>query len=139
MLQDWLPKWLVIQPTRYKVITVFVDQATHFGFIHFQKSTSAQETLEATELFEQHAASLGPDPTLPHPHGVFASKLWRAHCIATKQGLTFAGVGGHHQTVLLKPNQTSSNHKPEQCSFMQPTWPTAATANLLTICHQHGK
>jgi hypothetical protein len=44
---------------RYKVVTVFVDQATDFGFIHFQKSTSAQETLEAKELFERQATSHG--------------------------------------------------------------------------------
>ena len=38
--------------SRYKVVTVFVDQATGFSFVHFQKSTSAEETVEGKELFE---------------------------------------------------------------------------------------
>ena len=29
---------------RYKVVTVFVDHATGFSFVHFQKSSSAKES-----------------------------------------------------------------------------------------------
>ena len=38
--------------SRYKVVTVFVDQATGFSYVHFQKSSNAEETLQGKELFE---------------------------------------------------------------------------------------
>ena len=51
-------------------------------------------------------------------NGVFASKLWRADCISKHQGLTFAGVGAHHQNgvaenkirLLQSQAQTMLNH-----------------------------
>ena len=41
---------------RYKHATVFVDQASGFGYVHLQKSTSAEETLEAKAAFEKTAS-----------------------------------------------------------------------------------
>ena len=89
--------------SRYKVVTVFVDHATGFSYVHFQKSSNAEETIEGKELFEQHAASMGHN--IRHYHadnGIFASKAWRAHCIARHQGLSFAGVGAHHQNRVAE-------------------------------------
>ena len=83
--------------SRYRYVTVFVDQATGFSYVHFQKSSNAEETIEGKELFEQHASSMGH--TVRHYHadnGIFASHAWRAHCIGRRQGLSFAGVGAHH-------------------------------------------
>ena len=118
--------------SRYKVVTVFVDHATQFSFVHFQKSSSAEETIEGKELFERYAASMGHN--IQHYHadnGVFASQAWRAHCILRRQGLTFAGVGGHHQNgvaenkirLLQSQARTMLIHAAKR-------WPDAVTANL---------
>ena len=122
------------QPTyeRYQAVTVFVDQATGFSFVHLQKGTTAEETVEGKELFERTAASMGHK--IQHYHadnGIFASKVWRAHCISKHQGLSFAGVGAHHQNgvaenkirLLQSQARTMLIHSAKR-------WPAAVTANL---------
>ena len=37
---------------RYKYVTVFVDQASHMGYIYLQKTTTAAEMIEAKKAFE---------------------------------------------------------------------------------------
>ena len=117
---------------RYKVVTVFVDHATNYSFVHFQKSSSAEETIEGKELFEHYATSMGHN--IKHYHadnGIFASKAWKDHCISKHQGLTFAGVGGHHQNgvaenkirLLQSQARTMLIHAAKR-------WPQAVTANL---------
>ena len=118
--------------SRYKVVTVFVDQATGFSFIHLQKSTSAEETVEGKELFERYASSMGH--TIKHYHadnGVFASLMWRAHCIAKHQGLTFAGVGAHHQNGVAE-NKISQLQSQARTMLIHAAkrWPTAVHAYL---------
>ena len=43
----------------YKVATVFVDHYSSLGFLYLQQSTSAKETIEAKQAFEQFASSQG--------------------------------------------------------------------------------
>jgi hypothetical protein len=40
---------------RYKYATVYVDQFSRLGFIHLQKTASAEETIEGKKAFEAHA------------------------------------------------------------------------------------
>ena len=40
---------------RYKVATVFVDHFSRLSYVHLQKTTNAEETLEAKKAFEQFA------------------------------------------------------------------------------------
>ena len=87
-----------ITKKRYKYATVFVDQATGFGYVHIQKSPSAEETLEAKVAFEKMAAAHGVRVQNYHAdNGVFTSLAWRQHCTKLNQGLTFAGVSAHFQ------------------------------------------
>ena len=89
--------------SRYKVVTVFVDQATGFSCVHFQKTTNAEETVAGKEPFECQAASMGHK--IQHYHAdnsIFASKIWRAHCISKHQGLSFTGIGAHHQNGVAE-------------------------------------
>jgi hypothetical protein len=44
---------------RYKAATVFVDHFSGLSYVHLQKSTSADETVEAKDCFERYAASQG--------------------------------------------------------------------------------
>jgi hypothetical protein len=117
---------------RYVCATVFVDHATDYSYAYFQKSDSAEETLEAKEAFERKCADMGVP--IRHYHadnGVFASKAWRAHYDIKRQGLTFAGVGAHFQNekaenkirLLQSQARTRLIHASKR-------WPGAATANL---------
>jgi hypothetical protein len=88
---------------RYTCATIFVDNATGFTFVHFQKSTNADETVDAKSHFERTCREMGV--SIRHYHadnGIFTAKLWRNHCIVNNQGLTFAGVGAHHQNGVAE-------------------------------------
>ena len=73
---------------RYKYATVYVDHYSKFGYIHLQKTQSAEEeTLEGKELFERKAALHGIQ--IKHYHtdnGIFTAKAWREACAARQQG-----------------------------------------------------
>ena len=44
---------------RYTVATVFIDHYSGLGYVHLQKSTSGQETVEGKQAFERYAAAHG--------------------------------------------------------------------------------
>ena len=44
---------------RYPYATVYVDQASRYGYIYLQKSPNADETVMGKRLFELHMESLG--------------------------------------------------------------------------------
>ena len=44
---------------RYKYATVYVDQRTRFGYVHLQKTSSAEETIEGKKAFETYARRHG--------------------------------------------------------------------------------
>ena len=117
---------------RYGYATVFVDHATDFTYCYFQKSDSAEETVEAKEAFERTAAQHGVKILHYHAdNGVFASKAWKSHCLIKHQGLTFAGVGAHHQNGKAenKIRQLQSQSR-TMLIHANRRWPEAITANL---------
>jgi hypothetical protein len=58
---------------RYKAGTVFVDHFSDITYVHFQKTTSAIETIEAKEAFEKWSRSHGVNVKHYHAHnGRFA-------------------------------------------------------------------
>jgi hypothetical protein len=88
---------------RYKCITVFVDQATGYGFTHAQKSTSAEETIAAKEAFEMHLAAVGVMVSHYHAdNGVFADNGFREACRQARQRLTFCSVNAHFQNGVAE-------------------------------------
>jgi hypothetical protein len=83
---------------RYTTATVYVDQATGLGYVHLQKSTSAEETVEGKKAYEAFARSHGVSILQYHAdNGIFKANLWFETCKASHQTTTFAGVGAHHQ------------------------------------------
>ena len=83
---------------RYRYATVFVCHGSDYGYVHIQKTQSAEETIEAKIAFERTAAAHGVK--IGHYHadnGVFASEAWKNHCRANNQGFSYAGVSSHHQ------------------------------------------
>ena len=92
-----------ITKERYKVATVYVDQATRVGYIYLQKSTGAEETLEGKQAFEQWAATHGVTIRAYHAdNGIFKAHKWVRACQEARQPLTFASAGAHHQNGLAE-------------------------------------
>ena len=93
----------VLTRQRYKYATVFVDQASHMGFVYLQKTCSAEETIEAKRAFEQYAENRGVRVQAYHAdNGIFKAKKWVKECRQRKQDLTFAGVIAHHQNGVAE-------------------------------------
>ena len=117
---------------RYRHATVFVDHATDCGYVHIQKSTSAEETIEAKVAFEKWAAAHGV--TIQNYHadnGIFASQEWRAHCASLRQGLTFAGVNAHHQNGKVERRIRELQELARTMLIhAQHRWPQAINAHL---------
>ena len=88
---------------RYKVATIFVDHYSDLDFVYIQESTSAEETINAKKAFEQFANERGVK--IKHYHadnGIFASNGFREEVENCGQGLSFCGVGAHHQNGIAE-------------------------------------
>jgi hypothetical protein len=86
-----------ITKKQYKVATVYIDQATSFGYVYRQQSSSAEETLESKVAFKQFASAHGVSIKAYHAdYGIFKAKAWVAACEVKVQTLTFAAVEAHH-------------------------------------------
>jgi hypothetical protein len=88
---------------RYKVATVFVDHATRFTYVHLQKSTNAEETVQAKKSFEILAATYGV--RILHYHadnGRFAENKFKEAINDARQTISFCGVNAHFQNGIAE-------------------------------------
>ena len=93
----------ILTKKRYKYATVYVDQATRFGYTHLQKTGSAEETLEGKRAFETIARNSGITIKGYHAdNGIFRANAWVNDCNVKSQRLTFAGVNAHHQNGIAE-------------------------------------
>ena len=88
----------ILTTERCTCTTVFIDQCSRLSYVHVQKGTSAEETLETKADFEACAKARGTNVQACHAdNGMFKAKAWVQHCHKSGQDLTFSGVGAHHQ------------------------------------------
>ena len=88
---------------RYKYATIFMDQASHFGYVYLQKTATADETIEGKEAFEALLKTYGVNVRAYHAdNGIFKANKWVAKCRESQQKLTFAGVNAHHQNGVAE-------------------------------------
>jgi hypothetical protein len=67
---------------RYKVATVFIDHVSRPSYVHLQKTTSADETVEAKQAFERFASANGVKVLHYHAdNGIFADNQARTMLI----------------------------------------------------------
>lgn len=88
---------------RYTCATVFVDHYSGFGYVHCQRSTDADETIQAKEAFERFAWRHGV--RIEHYHadnGRFAEHKWMNHVKERQQTISFSGVGAHFQNAVAE-------------------------------------
>ena len=83
---------------RYRVATIYVDNFSNLSYVYLQQTTNAIETVEGKHQFEIFARSHGV--TVKHYHadnGRFIETLWTDDTKAHNQGMSYSGVGAHHQ------------------------------------------
>jgi hypothetical protein len=93
-MDGWLNK------KRYRYAAIFVDHYSGYGFVHLQKTQSAEETLQGKAAFERHSQLYGVK--ILHYHsgtGIFASKPWKDACKEQKQSYSYSGVNAHFQSI----------------------------------------
>jgi hypothetical protein len=86
-----------IMGKRYKVITVFVDQFSDLSFVYTQKSTTAEEMVQAKEAFERYVKL--HQVVIRHYHadnGIFAEAEFVQSMEQANQTISFCGVNAHH-------------------------------------------
>ena len=118
--------------SRYHAATVFVDHHSRLGFVYLQKSTTAEETLQAKVAFEVFAASHGVK--IYHYHadnGRFAENLWIDACKQGGQTLSFCGVNAHFQNgVAERRIRELQEHARTMLIHANRRWPEAIDAHL---------
>ena len=122
----------ILTTKRYKYATVFVDHASKLGYVHLQKTSTAEETIEAKKLFEAYARDRGVHIKAYHAdNGVFRANKWRDECRRTGQPLTFSGVKAHHTNGMAeKQIQDLQDLTRTQMIHAAHRWEKCITANL---------
>jgi hypothetical protein len=88
---------------RYTYATVYVDQLTRFGYVHLQKTATAEETIEGKRAFKAIAGRQAIRIENYHAdNGIFKANLWVESCKKAGQGMTYAGVNAHHQNGIAE-------------------------------------
>jgi len=117
---------------RYTAATVFVDHYSGFTYVYIQKSTSADETIQGKQAFEQFARSQGV--TILHYHadnGRFADNKWRQACTDAGQTLTFCGVNAHFQNGIAERRiRELQEHARTMLIHAHKRWATAIDTHL---------
>ncbi len=117
---------------RYKVTTVFVDHFSGLSFVYLQKSTSAEETVEAKRAFERYAKVHGV--TIRHYHadnGIFIENEFVKAVEADKQTISYCAVNAHHQNGKAeKKIRDLQELARTMLLHAKQRWPNAVTTNL---------
>jgi Reverse transcriptase (RNA-dependent DNA polymerase) len=117
---------------RYNAATIFVDHFSDITFVHLQKSTNAEETIEAKEAFERWASSHGVN--IRHYHadnGRFAETAFMAHVAKRGQTISFCGVNAHFQNGKAERRiRTLQDLARTQMLHAKARWPVAITEHL---------
>ena len=88
----------ILTTKRYKYATVYVDQFSRLGYVHLQRSSEAEETVQGKLAFERYMQSIGVSVQgYQADNGIFRANKWQAACREKNQSLSFTGVNAHHQ------------------------------------------
>ena len=118
---------------RYKVATIFVDHYSRLSYVHLQKTTNAEETIQAKAAFEQYARTHGVKILHYHAdNGRFADNKFRASINNTQgQSLSFCGVNAHFQNgVAERRIRELQEHARTMLIHANSRWPSAINTNL---------
>jgi hypothetical protein len=126
-IKGWLAK------KRFKVATIFVDHFSGLSYIHLQKSTNADETLEAKLAFERFASKEVKVQVKSYlaDNGRFAENKFMAAVKESGQTITFCGVNAHFQNAVAERRiRTLQDQTRTMFIHAQHRWPKAVDAHL---------
>lgn len=125
-IKGWLTK------KRYRVATIFVDHFSGLSYIHLQKSTNADETLEAKLAFERYASKFQVQvKSYQADNGRFAENKFMAAIKESGQTITFCGVNAHFQNAVAERRiRTLQDQARTMLIHAQHRWPKAIDAHL---------
>jgi hypothetical protein len=117
---------------RYNAATIFVDHFSDVTYIHLQKTTNAEETIEAKEAFERWAATHNVKISHYHADNVrFAENAYMAHVAKCGQAITFCRVNAHFQNGRAERRiRTLQDLAWTQLLHAKARWPIAITEHL---------
>jgi len=114
------------------VATIFVDHFSGLSYIHLQKSTNADETLEAKLAFERYASKFKVQvKSYQADNGRFAENKFMAAVKEAGQTITFCGVNAHFQNAVAERRiRTLQDQARTMLIHAQHRWPKAIDAHL---------
>ena len=124
---------------RFVGATVFVDNHSNFSFVYMMRSISTNETMAAKAAFEQKSKEYGVKIlNYQADNNRFADKAFKLNCEKQKQGLTFCGVGAHHQNGIAEQMiQTLTSAARAMLVHALSVWPEAITVSLWPYALYH--
>ena len=82
---------------------IFVDHASNYVWVEPVVNFTAGEALRAKRAFEREMSSMGVTVLNYHTdNGVFKATEFQDELIKGGQGITFSGVGAHHQNAMAE-------------------------------------
>jgi len=122
----------LITTKRYRAATIFVDHHSALSYVHLQKSTNTEETLEAKVAFERYAAKSGV--TIKHYHadnGRFGETAFKAEVLKQGQTISFCGVNAHFQNAVAERRiRILQDQARAMILHARGRWPSAIDAHL---------
>ena len=92
-----------LMKAKYYAATVFVDHFSDYTYVHLQKDTTGEATLEAKNAYERLLHSFGRKVLAYHAdNGRFAEKDFVQDVKDKAQNITYCGVGSHHQNGIAE-------------------------------------
>ncbi len=119
---------------------LFIDHASNFVHVEFQKHLNTHETMKAKQNFELMARDSGviPQSYLSDNGGSFISAKFTEHLGTLKQVVNFAGVGAHHHNGHAeRAIQTIISIAPTMMLDSAVHWPDVADATLWPMAVSH--
>ena len=119
---------------------LFIDHASNFVHVEFQKHLNSHETLKAKQSFELMARDHGvvPQSYLSDNAGCFTSKEFSERLGTFKQVIKYAGVGAHHHNGHAeRAIQTIMSIARTMMLHAAVHWPEMADATLWPMAVTH--
>jgi hypothetical protein len=124
---------------RYRAATVFVDHYSRMSYVHFQKSLTSEETVEAKRAFERYASSF--EVRIRHYHADnsrFADNLFIREVAKERQTISFCGVNAHFQNGIAERRiRELQDQARTSLVFASHRWPNAVSVHLWPYAVRH--
>ena len=126
---------------RYNAATVYVDQATGLGFVHLQKGTTADETLESKAAFESFARSHEVNVQQYHAdNGIFQDiEMARRMCKVTSNTFICRSWGTPPKRSGRTAHQRTARHGTHNAHSCPPKVAISCVSPSMALSCKNGK